>query len=118
MLRLDVCFSITRSGEHFSTNIARKFALVSWLFPSLSFRLTTVHLPLVTEHVILASETFATEFARKPSLFVRVNSTSGRMVTLIMRVQLVDGVMVTVADLTHDVTTVRSLKRDDIALDP
>ena len=61
-------------------------------------------------HAMLLGETFVAEFARKPPLFVRVNSTSGRVVTLVVRVELVDAVVVTVADLTHDVTHSKCLK--------
>ena len=69
----------------------------------------------MTEHGLPYRETFLAEFARKPSLFVRLDSTlvcisSGRVVTLVVRVQLIDAVVVTVADLTHDVVGKASLK--------
>ena len=63
--------------------------------------------------ITILSETFVAEFAWKPPLFVRLNASfhsSGRVVTLVVRVQFIDAAMVTLANLTHNVATTARLK--------
>ena len=74
-----------------------------------SFRLPTVHLPLMQIHVVFAGEGLVAEFTQKHPFFVRLDPTfvciaSGRVVTLVVHAQFLNAVMVTLADLTHDVT--------------
>ena len=107
---LCVTFNVRNIWKEFATNVARNCSFVSL---SRFYRLTTVHLPLMTEHGLPYRETFLAEFARKPPLFVRLYSTLGRLspgrvVHLVVRIQLFNAVVVTVADLTHDVATITS----------
>ena len=74
MFRLQVCPETRFWREHLPANFTRIFSLVIRLFRSLCCRFTTVHLPLVSVHVMLLSETFFAEFAREPPIFIRVNS--------------------------------------------
>ena len=113
-----LCVNISHVSSHvfytwkqFATNFTRNRSLAPL------YRSSTVFLPLMSVKSLLLLESFVAEFARKPPVFVRLNwsivSTSPRVVTLVVRVQLFDVVMVTLADLTHDVS-VCCLKRNEI----
>ena len=109
MLRFHMSSHVVCSGEILPTHITGKLALVMRRFRSFSFRHPSVKLFLVLIHIALKSECFVAEFAGKSAIFVRLypavsSSTSHGVVTLVVRVQLFDAVVVTVADLTHEVS--------------
>ena len=66
----------------------------------------TVLLLLMSVHIAHFSEAFVAQLAGK----LLLGCTSGRVVTLVVRVQLFNAAMVTGTDLTHDVPTKASLK--------
>ena len=66
-----------------------------------------MHSPHVSIHIPNFAQSFVADFARIPPLCVRLDAhfsqlIPGRVVALVVRVQVFDAVMVTVADLTHD----------------
>ena len=108
MLQSHVSVEIHFIRQFFAANFTREIALEVWFMRLFSCRLLTVHLPLMYVYTIAMSECFVAEFARKPPLFIRLNASifsSGRVVTLVVGVQLFNAVMVAVADLTHHVAS-------------
>ena len=114
-----LCVNISHVSSHvfyaikqFATNFTRNRSLVPL------YRSSTVFLPLMSVKSLLLLESFVAEFARKPPVFVRLNSTlvclssAGRVVPLVVCVQLFNAVMVTLTDLTHDVSRMHLQQTD------
>ena len=107
MFSFHVIFQHLLRRKLLSANTTCEASLVVCLFDFR--RLTTVHFPLMSVHIFLLRESFVAEFARKPPIFIRLYptfacfSSAGRVVTLVVRVQLFDAGVITVTDLTHNV---------------
>ena len=75
VLTLVYCFQVLANSlprtQFLAAEVTHKTSLI--LLHHL-LRLAAVHLPLVIVHIIPASESSITEFARKPSFFVRLNT--------------------------------------------